>query len=82
MKQHKVIDRDTFIDPRPIAEIENEIVERLKITKTNPLGWRPIGRDADGYAVIGCTIGGKLHWARITNRGIMHGKEPIRVESD
>lgn len=87
-KQFKVIDRDSFEDERPIREIELAVVERLQNPVTNPLGWRPWGRDAEGNALIGCIVSGPLNLdskpterictARISKSGLEYLKEEIR----
>lgn len=70
------------VDPRPIAEIEAEVLERLNRRNANPLGWTPAGRDpADGMAILRRSGKGpviadrqtiKISYIKITNRGLIY----------
>jgi hypothetical protein len=72
-------------DPRPIAEIEADVIERAgdpNDRQRNPLGWAPLCRDKDGVAIMatrvlnGPIIDGVPHtrrgFKRITKQGILH----------
>lgn len=71
-------------DPRPLAEIEAEVLARLAKPNGNPLGWTPAGRDpADGKAILrrsgkGPKIGDrqsiKISYIKITNSGLIHAE--------
>lgn len=70
------------VDPRPIAEIEAEVLARLQKPNGNPLGWTPAGRDpADGAAILRRSGKGpvvadrqtiKLSYIKITNKGLVY----------
>lgn len=76
------------VDPRPMAEIEADLLERVgdpENVHRNPLGWAPLGRDpSDGCAILatkvlkGPTIDGveyvKRGYIKITQTGAVHSE--------
>lgn len=78
------------IDPRPIEEIEREVLDRVQNGPGgNPLGWAPWGRDPeDGAAVLYCVTDGpvlakgptkRVSYMKITNRGLIHYEPKLKL---